>query len=161
MKRCALVLFAKDFNPDTYQELCKILSNAYCESGDPTQVLKHYLTAFSEGECTLKDSNGQIFRHFDPEWRMKNNHAKRLIKTFELETILIYTALLLKKRIVVYHHSLEELFGWIEMFPTLMKHRKLTDNLFPWVDMQPDEFAELEVNFFIFLPRTFLHFAAL
>jgi hypothetical protein len=32
-----------------------------------------------------------------------------LIKMFGLATILIYTALLLKKRIVVYHHSLEAL----------------------------------------------------
>jgi len=32
-----------------------------------------------------------------------------LIKMFGLETILIYTGLLLKKRIVVYHHSLEAL----------------------------------------------------
>lgn len=144
VKRCALVLLAKDFNPHDYQELCKIMSNAYCESGDPIEVLRHYLNAFSEG--LLRDSRGNALHQFDGEWRMNNNQAKRLIRTFELETILIYTAILLKKRIVVYHHSLEELFGWIETFPTLMKHRKVTDNLFPWVDLVQDELSELKVN---------------
>jgi hypothetical protein len=35
--------------------------------------------------------------------------VSELIRMFGLETILVYTALLLKKRIVVYHHGLEAL----------------------------------------------------
>ena len=77
-----------------------------------------------------------------------NTNVKGLIKVFELETILIYTALLLKKRIVIYHHSLEQLLKWIKTFPALMKHRKVTDCLFSWVDLVQDELSELKVIIF-------------
>nr|AGM32878.1 protein FAM45A-like protein [Coptotermes formosanus] len=63
---------------------------------------------------------------------------------FGLETILIYTALLLKKRIVVYHHSLEALLKWMSTFPALMWHRKAADILFPWVDLVSEEILDLK-----------------
>jgi hypothetical protein len=74
-----------------------------------------------------------------------NTNVKDLIQIFELETILIYTALLLKKRIFIYHHSLEQLLKWMKSFPVLMKHRKITDFLLSWVDLIPDELNELKV----------------
>lgn len=75
-----------------------------------------------------------------------NTNIRGLIKAFELKTILIYTAMLLKKRIIVYHHSLEHLLRWIRTFPAFMKHRNVTDHLFPWVDLVRDEILELKVD---------------
>ncbi|XP_078041416.1 DENN domain-containing protein 10 isoform X2 [Augochlora pura] len=39
---------------------------------------------------------------------------------------------------------LEQLLKWTGLFPALMKHRKVSDNLFPWVDLVDDELAELK-----------------
>nr|CAD7416514.1 unnamed protein product [Timema poppensis] len=67
-----------------------------------------------------------------------------LVQTFGLESILIYTALLLKKRIIVYHHSLGSLLAWVRTFPSMMSHRRGYDYLFPWVDLAQDELMELK-----------------
>nr|CAD7448130.1 unnamed protein product [Timema bartmani] len=67
-----------------------------------------------------------------------------LVQTFGLESILIYTALLLKKRIIVYHHSLGSLLAWVRTFPSMMTHRRGYDYLFPWVDLAQDEILELK-----------------
>lgn len=144
VKQFALVLFAKDFNPQKYEVLSRVLSKMYCKTGKPTEILQLYLSVFTKGSCSTQENGTFVSDDFNGHRFTVNTNVRELIKTFELETILIYTALLLKKRIVVYHHSLEQLLKWIRIFPALMKHRKVTDNLFPWVDLGNDELAELK-----------------
>lgn len=136
---------ARDYSPQKYEMLCKIFSKTYNKNGNPLDILKVYLNAYTKGSLTTSDS--EIFSSNDLNNLPfgANTNVKGLIKVFELETILIYTALLLKKRIVVYHHSLEQLLKWIKTFPALMKHRKITDSLFSWVDLVQDELGELKV----------------
>lgn len=145
VKQFALVLFAKDFNPRKYEVLSRVLSKMYCKTGKPTEILQLYLSVFTKGSCSTQENGTFVSDNFNSHCFTNNTNVREMIKTFELETILIYTALLLKKRIVVYHHSLEQLLKWIGIFPALMKHRKVTDNLFPWVDLIDDELAELKV----------------
>ncbi|XP_015606707.1 putative protein FAM45B [Cephus cinctus] len=144
VKQFALVLFTKDFNPQKYEVLCRILSKTYCKTGNPAELLKLYLCVFTKGSCTTQENGTFVSDDFNGRRAVTNTNVRDLIKAFELETILIYTALLLKKRIIVYHHSLEQLLKWIRSFPALMKHRKVTENLFPWVDLVQDELAELK-----------------
>ncbi|XP_076622843.1 DENN domain-containing protein 10 [Colletes latitarsis] len=144
VKLFALVLFAKDFNPRKYEVLSRVLSKMYCKTGNPTEILQLYLSVFTKGSCSTQENGTFVSDDFNSHCFTVNTNIKELIKTFELETILIYTALLLKKRIIVYHHSLEQLLKWIGLFPALMKHRKVTDNLFPWVDLVDDELSELK-----------------
>ncbi|XP_050574871.1 DENN domain-containing protein 10-like isoform X1 [Bombus affinis] len=144
VKQFALVLFAKDFNPRKYEVLSRVLSKMYCKTGKPTEILQLYLSVFTKGSCSTQENGTFVSDNFNSHCFTNNTNVREMIKTFELETILIYTALLLKKRIVVYHHSLEQLLKWIGIFPALMKHRKVTDNLFPWVDLIDDELAELK-----------------
>ncbi|XP_053971052.1 DENN domain-containing protein 10-like isoform X2 [Hylaeus anthracinus] len=144
VKQFALVLFAKDFNPRKYEVLSRVLSKMYCKTGKPTEILQLYLSVFTKGSCSTQENGTFVSDDFNSHRFTVNTNIKELIKTFELETILIYTALLLKKRIIVYHHSLEQLLKWIGLFPALMKHRKVTDNLFPWIDLVDDELTELK-----------------
>ncbi|XP_057334969.1 DENN domain-containing protein 10-like [Microplitis mediator] len=146
VKQFALILFTKDYNPQKYEVLCRVLSKMYCKTGNPVEILKLYLSVFTTGSCTTEE-NG-IFTSDDYNYPHLNTdtNIRDLIKTFELETILIYNALLLKKRIVVYHHSLEQLFKWIKTFPAFMKHRNVTDNLIPWIDLIADEIQDLKSN---------------
>lgn len=144
VKQFALVLFAKDFNPQKYEVLSRVLSKMYCKTGKPTEILQLYLSVFTKGSCSTQENGTFVSDDFNTHRFAASTNIKELIKTFELETILIYTALLLKKKIIVYHHSLEQLLKWIRTFPALMKHRKVTDNLFPWIDLVNDELIELK-----------------
>lgn len=146
VKQFAIVLLTQDYSPQKYELLCKLFSKTYNKNGNPVDILKLYLSAFSKGSCTTTDNETFAEEDFSALQFGANTNVKGLIKVFELETILIYTALLLKKRIVVYHHSLEQLLKWIKTFPALMKHRKITDNLFSWIDLVQDEIIELKVN---------------
>ncbi|KAG8222582.1 hypothetical protein J437_LFUL010425 [Ladona fulva] len=143
VKQFALSLWAKDFNPEKYETLCRILSKTYCKTGNPIAMLQLYLSVLTRGSCMTKENGTFFVKEFDQQKNLVNTNVKELIKTFGLETILIYTALLLKKRIIVYHHSIEVLLKSLRTFPALMWHRKTWDMLFPWVDIHPDELMDL------------------
>nr|CAD7590374.1 unnamed protein product [Timema genevievae] len=251
----ALVLWAKDFSPEKYETLCRILSKTYCKTGNPATMLQLYLSVVTRGSCTTEENGTFLARDFESRsntsghtnlkggciydfimdcklekranikfcillgksgtetFQMKQqaygNEAKshpvcfeghscfksgrtslndeerssqtaedeeievrillghflsfatskkcselqsaplndltsKLVQTFGLESILIYTALLLKKRIIVYHHSLGSLLAWVRTFPSMMSHRRGYDYLFPWVDLAQDEILELK-----------------
>ncbi|XP_012260083.1 putative DENN domain-containing protein 10 B [Athalia rosae] len=144
VKQLALILFAKDFNPQKYEALCRVLSKTYCKTGTPTELLQLYLSVFTKGSCVTHENGTFLCNEFNGRRVAGNTNVRGLIKAFELKTILIYTAILLKKRIIVYHHSLEQLLRWIRTFPALMKHRNITNNLFPWVDLVRDEVLDLK-----------------
>lgn len=146
LKQFALILWAKDFNPEKYETLCRILSKTYCKTGNPAVMLQLYLSVITRGSCTTEENGTFLAREF--ESRKNNTHSvlKELVQTFGLESILIYTALLLKKRIIVYHHSLEILLKWVRTFPLMMWHRRSYDILYPWIDLVPDELVDLKSN---------------
>ncbi|XP_066589849.1 putative DENN domain-containing protein 10 B [Prorops nasuta] len=144
VKQFALVLFTKDFNPQKYEVLSRVLSKMYCKTGKPTEILQLYLSVFTKGSCSTQENGTFVSDDFNGHRFAINTNVKELIKSFELETILIYTALLLKKRIIVYHHSLEQLLKWIKTFPALMKHSRVTDYLFPWIELNSEEITELK-----------------
>ncbi|PNF20230.1 putative protein FAM45B [Cryptotermes secundus] len=150
VKQFALVLWSRDLNPDKYETLCRMLSKTYCKTGSPVSLLQLYLSVVTRGSCTTEENGTFLVRDFEARTNhnnhMPNTRIKELIKMFGLETILIYTALLLKKRIVVYHHSLETLLKWMPTYPALMCHREAADILYPWIDLVSEELLDLKSN---------------
>lgn len=62
---------------------------------------------------------------------------------FGLETIIIYTAIMLKKRIIVYHHKLNVLLNYIRALTVLSQHRPGWEHFYPFMELSPIEVAEL------------------
>lgn len=132
-----VVLVAKDFNPEKYEAMTKLLSESYQKSLSTARLLELYLGVVVEGSCSLGE-NGTFYHHDYEQKKIMatNSSMKQIIKTFNLDVILIYTALILKKRIVVYHHKLEALLTFIRALPAFIWHRQNWDDiLYPNVDL--------------------------
>ncbi|UYV71814.1 FAM45A [Cordylochernes scorpioides] len=69
------------------------------QPAQPVQLVKHYLDILVAGVIPGQDT---------PDY-----DVNQVISTFGLESILIYTAVLLKKRILVYHHKSEPLLNFL------------------------------------------------
>ena len=83
-----------------------ILLHNYMTTGNASRVAEGFLSVFTRGVCP--DPNGEQFqvKAFDIRKAYIASSIKDVINVFGVETILIYTALLLKKRIVVFHPDL-------------------------------------------------------
>ncbi|XP_023225041.1 protein FAM45A-like [Centruroides sculpturatus] len=146
VRQFVLVLKTKDFNPEKYETLCRILSKTYCKTGDPAAMLRLYLSVAIKGCCATEENGTFLTKDFDQKTFFSTVPIKAVIRMFGLETILIYTALILKKRIVVYHHHLDYLLSFLRALPALVWHRQDWDILYPDVDMIEEEMADLTSN---------------
>ncbi|KAL1137705.1 hypothetical protein AAG570_009401, partial [Ranatra chinensis] len=105
VKQFAIILRTKDLDTEKYEKLSRIMSKAYLESGSPTTLLQLYLNVATKEVCTSKENGTFLVR----ECELMATFILDVIKLFGLEIIVIYTVLLLKKRLVIYHHSLQTL----------------------------------------------------
>ena len=128
------------------------MAKVYSKTGETQRLLSYYLSDLIKGSFTVGEelqNNSNKFNYEDYE-QLEAIHSKScvksVIKMFGLDVILIYTALILKKRIAVYHHKLETLLQFIRVLPALVCHR--TDayqSLYPCVDINCSaEMSELE-----------------
>ncbi|KAK9496575.1 hypothetical protein O3M35_013161 [Rhynocoris fuscipes] len=138
-----LIIWAKEFNPDKYRALSSLLCKTYIDSGDPTKVLQVYLNAFTK-EIDSNENGSLLFKEYCSYGAYSNFKVKEMINTFGLEVILIYNALLLKRKLIVYHHNLPVLLEWIKSFPYLMTHRKFDEIFYPWIELTDEEIQELK-----------------
>ncbi|XP_015919316.1 DENN domain-containing protein 10 [Parasteatoda tepidariorum] len=143
VKQFVLVLQTQDFNPEKYENLSQILSKTYSKTGNPADMLRLYLSVLVKGVCSTEDNGTFSVKQFDRVPLYSCVAAKDVVKTFGLETILIYTALLLKKRIVVYHHRLDTLLWFVRVLPAFMWHRQDWNVVYPYMQLTNLEISEL------------------
>lgn len=142
----SVVLLARDFNPEKYESLCKILAKKYCDTGSPTSLLEAYLSVVTRGMCHTSE-NGKFSTS---DYNIKHSYAKSnlsgIIEMFGLDFIILYTALLLKKKIAVYFpsHSLPELLQFTRSLPAFVWHRQNWNILYPYLDLDEVELKELK-----------------
>ena len=71
-----MVLQAKDFNPEKYEVIGKILSKKYRKTGNPAAMLELYLHVTTRGTCST-DENGRFsVRDFDAKHAYINSKLK-------------------------------------------------------------------------------------
>jgi len=144
VKQFVLVLWTRDFNPGKYETLSRILSKTYCKRGTPTAIVKLYLSVVTRGSCSTEENGTFMVKDFEQKKAFANVGIKDVINMFKLETILIYTAIILKKRLVVYHHRLDCLLDFMRVLPVFVWHRQNWNILYPYVDLNVQEITDLK-----------------
>ncbi|KAH9363000.1 hypothetical protein HPB48_014218 [Haemaphysalis longicornis] len=142
VKLFVLVLHTKDFSPEKYETLSRILSKVYCKTGDPTALLRLFLSVSVKGSCTTEENGTFLLSNFDRRRSMAHVPIKDIIKMFGLETIIIYTAVILKKRVIVYHHKLNVLLNYVSI-PNSKPYFSKWEHFYPFMELSPVEVAEL------------------
>ncbi|XP_015174921.1 PREDICTED: protein FAM45B-like [Polistes dominula] len=73
VKQFALVLFAKDFNPQKYEVLSRVFSKMYCKTGKPTEILQLYLSVFTKGSCSTQENGTFVSDDFSSRTTINTN----------------------------------------------------------------------------------------
>lgn len=60
------VVFLKDFCPEKYKALCKIMSSKFIKTGDASTMLESYLSVITKGSCSNDDNGLFLAKDFDP-----------------------------------------------------------------------------------------------
>ncbi|XP_022336546.2 DENN domain-containing protein 10-like [Crassostrea virginica] len=137
----SIVLVTKDFNPEKYEILCRILLKKYRKSGNPAKLLESYLSVLTRGSCSTEENGQFSVQDYDVKRSYANTNLKDFILTYGLESIIVYTALLLKKRLIIYcpENQLQQLMSIVRSLPALVWHRQNWDVAFPVVEMDDPE----------------------
>ena len=61
-----LFVFLKDFCPEKYKALCKIMSSKFIKTGDASTMLESYLSVITKGSCSNDDNGLFLAKDFDP-----------------------------------------------------------------------------------------------
>ena len=132
--------------PAKYNELCKILLKAYTDADpphSPIPLMQIYLSVL-----TTNSYSGPFGSYaessFDPR-RAMIAPLKYLVQSFGAASIDIWIAMLLKKRVFVYHPRTSEVMNLVKIFPLLGAwHRQDVSLLRPLVTLSsPAEMADL------------------
>jgi hypothetical protein len=134
----SVYVVSKDFHPELYMELARVFAAAYAKAGDPVHVLQAFLSVFARGAV-----GGFNAAEYDIQQSMVAGPLKQSISLFGESFILLWVAMLLKKRIVVYCDEAPRLLEFLRCLPLLVWHRKQFDCLSPFVQLDDAQLDDL------------------
>lgn len=129
-----------------YATLCKLFVGVYKKTGTPINVLQGFLRVLTSGKVGDFDRDDfpardallatSIKGEYQQSQNLKTtNIFLDIIKIFGIEIILLWTALMMKKRVVVYCDKSSTLLRVIRSFPLFIWHRRDEDLLHPFNNM--------------------------
>lgn len=135
----AVVVGGGGFNPERYEALLRTMVELYATTGSPPKLLECFLSV------QIKGRYGQAYvaADHDPRKALLVSNVKDLISAFGLEFILVWTALLMKKRIAVYGASVGDVLEAVRGLPVLVWHRQDWGLLRPWVTLDDEQLHDL------------------
>lgn len=136
-KSAIIGLVTKDFNPCKYSGFCRMLCSNYIENQNAVELVKIFLDCIIVNSSLTNRKNGMVSKYDFKNYNLTTN-LKELIKQFGLEIILIYTALLLKKRVIVYHSNFIYLQKCLLSFTYLVHNRNINSYLLPLINSAAD-----------------------
>jgi len=138
----AIFVVSQSYYPAKYEALLKVFAAAYLAEGSPLPIMQGYLSVFTTGKVSSPAGN---FAESDFDVRRAFiAPVKHLFTTFGLEAVVIWVAVLCKKRIIVYGDKLTELIAAVRAFPALGAwHRQSWDHVRPFTGLGEAELKDL------------------
>ncbi|KAJ8918787.1 hypothetical protein NQ315_011071 [Exocentrus adspersus] len=129
-KSAAVIVIAQELAPPKYKLLCEIFVNNYIRTNNPVELVKLYIKSVSMDSICYQE-NGSEYT-LDLKKVTNNAKVKDLINDFGLHTVLIYNAILLKRRTLVYHPDIERLQEKLFAITYLVPNRNPKEYLHPY-----------------------------
>jgi len=142
VKAASLGLVSSTFNPEKWHTVLKLLLQQYLDNdGEPVKILEAYLALMTQGKFGGFDVNDPALA--DTRSLLAVGVLKEMWCDFGFDTIILYNAMLLKKRILVVGDSLSNLLTFMRSIPQLVIHRNDWAVLRPFVLDAPLPLADL------------------
>eukprot|EP01132_Coremiostelium_polycephalum_P004617 gene4617-5768_t len=139
----SVCIFRNQFNPEKYGTLAQIMANIYSKIGDPSKLLECQLRVMNRGMFDV----GPLGKFVDADYDVRRSYLvtsiKDIIRLFGDDIILIWSAMIMKKRIVLYSEKLASLLKVIRALPLLVFHRQNWNLLRPYVTLSDIELKDL------------------
>eukprot|EP01139_Manchomonas_bermudensis_P013554 Amastigsp_a358363_42.p1 type:complete len:359 gc:universal Amastigsp_a358363_42:30-1106(+) len=139
----SVFVLATEFFPEKYDALGQLLGAVYGGTGDVLNVLQAYMKVYVKGSCDAGEYGAFDAENFDDKACFLAPSLKDLGTLFGSETVLLWAAMLMGKRIVVYSDSRDALHGVVRALPLLVWHKKGWGNTIPFVTGTDEELADL------------------
>jgi len=147
-----LTLFSTEFHPEKYFALDELLVKIYQQTNNPALMLNCLLDVMITTKHEAKDPSGTVIGSFTGAEFDNRNHFLSsplldIVKIFEANSLMIWIALLMKKRIVIYSDSLPSLLKFIRALPLFVLHRQDWSLLRPFVTIENEaEITDLKTT---------------
>jgi len=141
--KATVCIISQTYNPAKFAILLNMFGQLYLEECTPLPVLQVYLSIFISGKAETKQGTFTAIEWDDR--RAFISPVKKIFELFGIETILIWVAMITRKRVFVYADRVDDLQALIRSFPLIGSwHRQNWDILRPFVNLNDLELLDLK-----------------